>query len=46
MGTIVVNAQNVRLFAIIMLSIFWVYLFIERLAMMSVIREKRKNGDD
>ena len=39
---IVVSTENVRLFAIMVLSIFWVYLLVERLAMISVKNEKRK----
>ena len=39
---IVVNSENVRLFAIMVLGIFWVYLLVERLAMISVENEKRR----
>tara|TARA_B000000557_G_C20808749_1_gene458929 strand:+ start:1183 stop:1305 length:123 start_codon:yes stop_codon:yes gene_type:complete len=39
---IVVNAENIRLLAIMVLGIFWVYLLIETLAVKSVEKEKRK----
>ena len=40
---IVVNAENIRLFAIMVLSIVWLYLFIEHFAMKSV-KDDRKNN--
>ena len=40
---IVVNAENIRLFAIIVLSIVWLYLLIEHLAMKSVNDDRKNN---
>ena len=39
---IVVNAENIRIFAIMVLSIIWLYLLVESLAVNSVENEKRK----
>ncbi len=40
---IVVNAENIRLFAIMVLSIVWLYLLIEHLAMKSVNDDRKNN---
>ena len=39
---IVVNAENIRIFAIMVLSIIWLYLLVETLAVDSVENEKRR----
>ena len=39
---IVVNAENIRLFAIMVLSIIWLYLLVETLAVDSVENEKKR----
>tara|TARA_B100001250_G_scaffold291159_1_gene252885 strand:+ start:2102 stop:2236 length:135 start_codon:yes stop_codon:yes gene_type:complete len=42
---IVVNAENIRLFAILVLGIIWFYLLVETLAMKSVEKDNdRKNN--
>jgi len=39
---IVVNAENIRIFAIMVLSIIWLYLLVETLAVGSVENEKKR----
>tara|TARA_B100000427_G_scaffold49084_1_gene37025 strand:- start:1517 stop:1645 length:129 start_codon:yes stop_codon:yes gene_type:complete len=39
---IVVNAENIRIFAIMVLSIIWLYLLVETLAVDSVENEKKR----
>ncbi len=40
---IVVNAENIRLFAIMVMGIVWIYLLIEHLAMKSVEDDRKNN---
>lgn len=40
---IVVNAENIRLFVIMVLGIIWIYLLIETLAMKSVEDDRKNN---
>tara|TARA_Y100001970_G_scaffold293918_1_gene444600 strand:- start:3936 stop:4064 length:129 start_codon:yes stop_codon:yes gene_type:complete len=39
---IVINAENIRLFAIMVLGIIWLYLLVETLAVDSVENEKKR----
>ena len=39
------SPSSIRVLAIIILSIVWIYLLVEHLAMKSVMREKRRDND-
>ena len=42
-NVIVVNAENIRIFAIMVLGIVWIYLLVETLAMKSVEDDRKNN---